>query len=34
MAVYAGTSLASANKVVKAVVNEFRDLKTKPVPEE
>ena len=27
MAVYAGTSLASANKVVKAVVNEFRDLK-------
>jgi len=34
MAVYAGTSLSSANKVVKAVVNEFRDLKTKPVPEE
>jgi predicted Zn-dependent peptidase len=34
MAVYAGTSLASANKVVKAVVNEFRDLKTTPVPEE
>jgi predicted Zn-dependent peptidase len=34
MAVYAGTSLASASKVVKAVVNEFRDLKTKPVPEE
>src|SRR6202051_1705767 len=34
MAVYAGTSLASANKVVKAVVNEFRDLKNKAVPEE
>ncbi|MGO8796338.1 MAG: M16 family metallopeptidase [Candidatus Sulfotelmatobacter sp.] len=34
MAVYAGTSLASAAKVVKSVVNEFRDLKTKPVPEE
>jgi predicted Zn-dependent peptidase len=34
MAVYAGTSLASANKVVKAVVHEFRDLKTKRVPEE
>ncbi len=34
MAVYAGTSLASAAKVVKSVVNEFRDLKSKPVPEE
>jgi predicted Zn-dependent peptidase len=34
MAVYAGTSLASAAKVVKSVVNEFRDLKAKPVPEE
>jgi predicted Zn-dependent peptidase len=34
MAVYAGTSLASAAKVVKSVVAEFRDLKTKPVPEE
>jgi hypothetical protein len=34
MAVYAGTSLASAAKVVKSVVNEFRDLKNKPVPEE
>src|SRR5882762_11672054 len=34
MAVYAGTSLASAAKVVRSVVNEFRDLKNKPVPEE
>src|SRR5580698_4022257 len=34
MAVYAGTSLASAAKVVKSVVNEFRDLKTNRVPEE
>ncbi len=34
LAVYAGTSLASAAKVVRSVVNEFRDLKTKPVPEE
>ena len=34
MAVYAGTSLASASKVVRSVVNEFRDLKNKAVPEE
>jgi predicted Zn-dependent peptidase len=34
MAVYAGTSLASAAKVVQSVVGEFRDLKIKPVPEE
>src|SRR5712675_934279 len=34
MAVYAGTSLASAAKVVRSVVNEFRDLKKQPVPEE
>jgi predicted Zn-dependent peptidase len=34
MAVYAGTSLASATKVVKAVVSEFHSLKTQPVPEE
>ncbi len=34
MAVYAGTSLASAAKVVQSVVSEFRDLKTMPVPEE
>jgi predicted Zn-dependent peptidase len=34
MAVYAGTSLASAAKVVQSVVGEFRDLKVRPVPEE
>jgi predicted Zn-dependent peptidase len=34
MAIYAGTSLASATKVVQSVVNEFRNLKTQPVPEE
>ncbi len=34
MAVYAGTSLASASKVVKAVVSEFHNLKTEPVPAE
>jgi predicted Zn-dependent peptidase len=34
MAVYAGTSLASAAKVVQSVVGEFRDLKIRPVPEE
>ncbi len=34
LAVYAGTSLASAAKVVQSVVSEFRKLKTTPVPEE
>jgi predicted Zn-dependent peptidase len=34
LAVYAGTSLASASKVVQSVVSEFRSLKTTPVPEE
>jgi predicted Zn-dependent peptidase len=34
LAVYAGTSLASASKVVQSVVSEFRKLKTEPVPEE
>jgi predicted Zn-dependent peptidase len=34
MAVYAGTSLASATKVVQAVVGEFRNLKNERVPEE
>jgi len=34
LAVYAGTSLASAAKVVLSVVSEFRKLKTAPVPEE
>jgi len=34
LAVYAGTSLASASKVVQSVVEEFRKLKTETVPEE
>jgi predicted Zn-dependent peptidase len=34
LAVYAGTSLASAFKVVQCVVSEFRNLKSTPVPEE
>jgi len=34
LAVYAGTSLASASKVVQSVVSEFRKLKTEPVPDE
>jgi len=34
LAVYAGTSLGSASKVVQSVVTEFRKLKTEPVPEE
>jgi len=34
LAVYAGTSLASASKVVQSVVKEFRNLKAEPVPEE
>jgi predicted Zn-dependent peptidase len=34
LAVYAGTSLASAAKVVQSVVSEFRNLKTTPVAQE
>ena len=34
LAVYAGTSLASASKVVQSVIGEFRKLKTEPVAEE
>src|SRR6476619_158080 len=34
LAVYAGTSLASASKVVQSVVGEFHKLKTESVPEE
>jgi predicted Zn-dependent peptidase len=34
LAVYAGTSLASASKVVQSVVSEFHKLKTEAVPEE
>jgi predicted Zn-dependent peptidase len=32
LAVYAGTSLASATKVVHSVISEFRKLKIEPVP--
>jgi predicted Zn-dependent peptidase len=34
LAVYAGTSLASAAKVVRSVIGEFRNLKTQAVPAE
>jgi len=34
LAVYAGTSLASASKVVQSVVSEFHKLKSESVPEE
>ncbi len=34
LAVYAGTSLASASKVVQSVVSEFRKLKAEAVPDE
>src|SRR5512133_3941946 len=34
LAVYVGTSLASASKVVTSVVQEFRKLKTEPVSDE
>src|SRR5579864_1995726 len=34
LAVYVGTSLASASKVVQSVVSEFRKLKTESVPDE
>ncbi len=34
MSVYAGTSRASATKVVESVVSEFHKLKSEPVPEE
>ncbi len=34
LAVYAGTSLASASKVVQSVVSEFRNLKAEAVPGE
>ncbi len=34
LAVYAGTSLTSASKVVQSVISEFRKLKTERVPEE
>jgi predicted Zn-dependent peptidase len=34
MAIYAGTSLESATKVVESIMKEFRELKENPVPEE
>jgi predicted Zn-dependent peptidase len=34
LAVYAGTSLKSARKVVESILNEFSELKRQPVPEE
>src|SRR5215472_8504452 len=34
LAVYAGTSVESAGKVVTSITNEFRDLKERPVPDE
>ena len=34
LCVYAGTSRESAERVVRSVVSEFRNLKTQPVPEE
>ena len=34
MAIYAGTSVESARKVVESIINEFRELKQNLVPEE
>jgi len=34
MAIYAGTSVETAGKVIESIVNEFRELKEKPVPPE
>ena len=34
LGVYAGTSRESASRVVESVINEFRNLKAAPVPEE
>src|SRR6516165_5463258 len=34
LSIYAGTSLESARQVVESIVNEFRELKDKPVGEE
>ena len=34
LGVYAGTSRESASRVVESVINEFRNLKSAPVPEE
>jgi predicted Zn-dependent peptidase len=34
LSIYAGTSIESARKVVESIVNEFRQLKDQPVPDE
>ncbi len=34
LSIYAGTSLESARKVVQSIMNEFRELKEKPIPDE
>jgi len=34
LAIYAGTSVETAGKVIESIVNELRELKEKPVPEE
>src|ERR1700730_6613506 len=34
MAIYAGTSVETAGKVIESIVNELRELKQNPVPEE
>ena len=34
LAIYAGTSVESAGKVIESIVNELRELKENPVPEE
>jgi predicted Zn-dependent peptidase len=34
LSIYAGTSLESARKVVQSIINEFRELKDKPVNDE
>jgi predicted Zn-dependent peptidase len=34
LSIYAGSSIESAGKVVQSILNEFRDLKERPVPDE
>jgi len=34
LAIYAGTSVETAGKVIESIINELRELKEKPVPEE
>src|SRR5262249_55799404 len=33
-AIYAGTSIETAGKVIESIINELRELKENPVPEE